>query len=124
MRNTRWQGAKNGAPGRSRTRNLWVRSPALSPLSYRRKADWQGVNVADGASDGIRTRDLLCHRQAPWASWLRSPRWQCRGKAGVNGQLPIMIAETGAAFNRLAAIFKKSPILPPVCRKVAINGGN
>ena len=25
-----------GAPGRIRTRNLWVRSPALYPLSYRR----------------------------------------------------------------------------------------
>ena len=27
----------NGAPGRTRTRNPWVRSPVLYPLSYRRK---------------------------------------------------------------------------------------
>ena len=46
------------------------------------------------------------------------------GKTGVDGQLPIMVAETGAAFNWLAAVFKKSPIPPPGCRKVAINGGN
>ena len=29
---------------------------------------------AIGASNGIRTRDLLCHRQAPWTTWLCSPQ--------------------------------------------------
>ena len=60
-----------GAPGRTRTRNPWVRSPVLYPLSYRRRERFYRI----GASDGIRTRGLLCHRQAPWTAWLRSPRW-------------------------------------------------
>ena len=62
----------SGAPGRTRTRNPWVRSPVLYPLSYRRKGEtgnpaWNriGTELEVGASDGIRTRDLLCHRQAP-----------------------------------------------------------
>ena len=46
------------------------------------------------------------------------------GKPALMGNLFIMIAETGAAFNRLAAVFKKSPIPPPGGRKVAINGGS
>ncbi len=53
---------RSGAPGRTRTRNPWVRSPVLYPLSYRRVS---GIQLALGASDGVRTRDLLCHRQAP-----------------------------------------------------------
>ena len=56
-----WVG--NGAPGRIRTRNPWVRSPVLCPLSYGRSRGFIARKV--GASDGGRTRDLLCHRQAP-----------------------------------------------------------
>ncbi len=46
--------------------------PKPSTLSVELQAQTVGVFVF-GASDGIRTRDLLCHRQAPWTTWLRSP---------------------------------------------------
>ena len=46
--------------------------PKPSTLSVELQAQVT-VNNLLGASDGIRTRDLLCHRQAPWTTWLRSP---------------------------------------------------
>ena len=64
-----------GAPGRTRTRNHWVRSPVLYPLSYGRllleRADlpftraYQPQRDLAGVSGGIRTHDLLGHSQAP-----------------------------------------------------------
>ena len=57
--------------------NLQPLGPKPSTLSIELQAHLTGESsrITVGASDGIRTRDLLCHRQAPWASWLRSPRW-------------------------------------------------
>ena len=40
-----------GAPGRIRTRNLWVRSPALYPLSYRRSEE--GITHVLGRATGF-----------------------------------------------------------------------
>ena len=50
-----------GAPGRTRTRNPWVRSPVLCPLSYRRllralSAVSPGASVRPGTSDPSRAR--------------------------------------------------------------------
>ena len=39
--------------------------PKPSALSVELQAQRDGNNPCIGASDGIRTRDLLCHRQAP-----------------------------------------------------------
>ena len=39
--------------------------PKPSALSVELQAQRGGNNQCIGASDGIRTRDLLCHRQAP-----------------------------------------------------------
>ena len=49
--------------------------PSALSIELRARTNWIR---SIGASDGIRTRDLLCHRQAPWTPWLRSPRQTSR----------------------------------------------